>query len=165
MKRSEKGFTLIELIVAVAIICPTMLALTMTTLLLLEHHERGTNHNIVLSQVQNAGHWISHDIQMAGTVTCGESAGFPLILNIPVDTSDDTGYDVHYLFNDGKIMRQTYDSFQNLTSEAVIANYIDIEDTSFCVLAPRTYQLTVKAAKGEAAIERNYEVSQRLGSS
>lgn len=165
MKRGQKGFTLIEIIVALAIICPIVLALTMTTTLLLKHHERGTNQNIVLSQLQNAGHWISHDVQMAATVNCSEPSGFPLILNIPLDASGNNSHDIHYLFTGGKLMRQIYDSSQNLTAETLIAEYIDAEDSSFSALGSKTYRLTVKAAKDEAVESRDYEISQRLGSS
>lgn len=165
MKRRERGFFVIEIIIALAIISPIVLALTMTTTLLLRHHERGTNQNLVLCQVQNAGHWISHDVRMADNVTCGETNGFPLTLNIPLDTSGNR-QDIHYLFADGKLMRQVYNSSQNLTAETLIAEYIDIGNTSFSPLEdPNTYKLTVKATKDEAVVAREYEVNQRLSSS
>ena len=162
MQRSEKGFTLIEVIIAVAIIGIITPALAMTTTTLLTNHQQANDHNIVLHQVQNAGHWISHDVQMAKNVVFDDPNGFPLTLYIPVDTDENNDLRVDYSFDANKLKRQVHNTLDTLVSETLIAEYIDVQDTTFSNLDSNIYTLTVKASKGEAVVERIYEVSQRL---
>jgi prepilin-type N-terminal cleavage/methylation domain-containing protein len=165
MEGSEKGFTLVEMIVTAAIIGIIMAALATTVTALLTHPEQATDHNIVLCEVQNAGYWITRDVQMARNVTLDDPSGFPLTFNIPVDTDENNDLSVDYLFDGNELKRQVYDSLDTLISETVIAKYIDVADTAFGVLESNAYKLTIKASKGEAVVERSYEVSQRLTSS
>jgi len=159
MKRGEKGFTLIEVIISVAIMSSIIGAVTTTTMPLLTNPQRSSNHNIVLQQVQNAGYWISRDVQMAKTVTPGVSGGFPITLVIPVDTNPYNDETISYSFDDNNLERQV-----NGSTETMIAEYIDVADTTFSMVDSNTYQLTVKASNGEAMVERSYEVTQRLSS-
>ncbi len=164
MHRREKGYTLIEVIVTVAIMGIIMPAMAMTVTTLLTNPERATAQNIVLHQVQNASYWISRDVQMAKNVTLTEPSGFPLTLVIPVDTDENNDISVNYLLDGNKLKRQVYDSLDTLISETLIAEYIDVQDTRFATLSSNVYRLTVKASKGEAAEERSYEVNQRITS-
>lgn len=165
MQRSEKGFTLIEVMIAVAIMGLIMPVMTMTTTTLLTNHQQANDHNIVLHQVQNVGYWISRDVQMAKDVTFTDPGGFPLTLDIPVDTDESNDYSVDYLFDGNKLKRQVYDSSDTLILETLIAEYIDVQDTTFSTLGSNIYNLTVKVSKGEVVMERCYKVSQSLSSS
>jgi len=162
MKRGEKGFTLIELLIGVAITGVIIGALAMTTMTVLTNPERSTDQNVVLQEVRNAGYWISRDVQMARNLTLGEPSGFTLSIHIPVDSDENNDYRVDYLFDGDKLKRQEYDSLDNLTSETLIAEYIDTSNTTFSTLASCLYKLTVRAAKGKAIVTASYEASQRL---
>ena len=157
MKRGERGFTLIEVIISVAIMATIMGAITMTTIPLLTNPQRSSNYNIALQQVQNVGYWISRDVQMAKTVTPDVSGGFPLTLVIPVDTNPGNDQSVSYSFDGNNLERQV-----NGSAETLIAQYIDVAATTFSMVDANTYKLTVKASIGEAVVERSYEVTQRL---
>ena len=163
MKQREKGFTLIEVIVAVAISGIIMVAIAMTTVTLLTNHQRSTNQNVVLPQVQNAGGWISRDVQMAKDVIFDNPSGFPLTLDIPIDTVENNSHTVVYLFDSNKLKRQVYDFADTLISETLIAKYINIEDSTFGIQDSNIYKLTIKASKDEAVVERSYEIVQRPG--
>ena len=163
IRRREKGFTLIEVIIAMAVTSVIIVALAMTTTTLITNSQGTTERSIVLRQVQNAGYSISCDVQMAEKVTLDGTSGFPLILNIPVDTNQSNDYSVNYLFNGNKLKRQLYDSSHVLIRETVVAEYIDVGETTFTDLGSNTYELTVKASRGEATTERNYQVKPRLG--
>ena len=161
MKRGEKGFTLLELLIGVAIMGVIAVPLMMATTTLLTNPQRSTDQNVVLHQVQNAGHWISRDVQMARNVDFDEPDVF-LSLDIPFDTDENNDYSVVYLFYGSKLKREVYDSLGTLVSETLIADYIDTDNTTFSILVSGNYNLTVRAAKGEAVVTRGYEVGQRV---
>ncbi len=69
MKLGEKGFTYIELIVALAILALIGSATATATFQVLRVTERNNDHMTVVRQVQNAGYWLSRDAQMAQSVT------------------------------------------------------------------------------------------------
>ena len=166
MKRREKGFTVPEVLIGVAIMAIVVgaVAMTITTLLLNEGQAAGQN--TALPQVQNAGYWISRDVQMARIVTLDEPGVF-LRLDIPRDNIPDNDYTIDYLFDGDKLKRQVYDSLGTLTSETFIADYIDTSNTTFSVLGADAglYKLTVRASRDETGATRSYEISQRLRSS
>ncbi len=162
MKLGEKGFTVIELLLVVAITGVIVAPLTMATITLLTSPQRTADQGIVLQQVQNAGYWLSRDVQMTKTVSPGGANGFPLTLTIPMDDNPDNDYTIEYLFDGNKLKRQF--SGANLTSVTFIADYIDTDNTTFGTdntTAGGSYKLSIRAVKGEAAVTRGYEVKQR----
>ena len=164
MKRiSENGFTIIEVIVALAITGIIVPVMAMSTATLLSNNQGAVDHNIVLQQVQNVGYWISRDVQTAKTVTLTEPGGFPLTLLIPDDANEGNDYSVEYLFNGSKLKRRVYDSSHTLTAEINVAEYIELSNTTFQQI-PETnsYEITVKASQGGVVVVRSYQVSQRL---
>ncbi len=162
MKRGEKGFTLIELLIGLAITGIIIAPLTWSTITLLTSPQRSTDQNVVLQQVQNAGRWLSRDVQMAGSVNPTAPNGFPLTLTIPVDDNPDNDYTIDYVFDGSKLKRQVYNSSHTLISETLIANYIATDNTTFSTLGSKLHKLTIRASKGRAVVTMNYEVSQRL---
>ena len=163
IQRKEKGFTLIELVIGLAIMSVIIVAMGMTITTLVTNSQGTTERSVVLRQVQNAGYSISHDVQMAENVILDGTGGFPLTLDIPVDTDQNNDYIVDYLFDGNKLKRQVYDSSYTLIKETVVAEYIDVDETTFTDLGSNTYELTVRASTGEAVAERSYQVKQRLG--
>ena len=162
MKRGEKGFTLIELLIGLAITGVIIGPLAMATTTLLTNPQRTADQGVVLQQVQNAGHWISRDVQMARSVDSTDPNGFPVTFSMPVDTDENNDYSIVYLFDSNKLKREFYDASPTLISETLIADYIDTDNSTFSALGASLYQLTVRASKGEAAVRRVYEVGQRL---
>ena len=162
IRRKEKGFTLIELIVGLAITSVIIVAMGMTITTLVTNSQGTTERSTALRQVQNAGYSISRDVQMAKTVTPDGTSGFPLTLDIPIDTDESNDYSVDYLFDGDKLKRQVYDSSDTLIKETVVAEYIDVAETTFIDLGLNTYELTIRASTGEAVTERSYQVEQRL---
>jgi len=166
MKRREKGFTLLEVLIGVAIMAIVVgaVAMTITTLLLNEGQVAGQN--TALPQVQNAGYWISRDVQMARIVTLGEPGVF-LRLDIPRDDNPEHDYTIDYVFDSDKLKREVYDSLGTPTSETFIAEYIDTGNTTFSALGAEAglWKLTVRASRDGTGVTRSYEISQRLSPS
>jgi prepilin-type N-terminal cleavage/methylation domain-containing protein len=164
IRRREKGFTLIEVLVGLAIMSVIILAMGMTVTTIVTNSRGTTERSVVLREVQNAGYSISRDVQMADDVTLDGTSGFPLILDIPVDTDENNNYSVNYLLDGDQIIRQVYDSSDILIRERAVAEYIDVGATTFSALSFNTYELTIKAYNGEAVAERSYQIKQRIGS-
>jgi prepilin-type N-terminal cleavage/methylation domain-containing protein len=164
MRSGERGFTLIEVVIALALVSMVTAGSVMTTAALLANHEQCNDRTIVLVQAQNAGGSISRDVQMAKGLVLGEPGGFPLTLDIPVDADENNDYSVVYLFDGDQLKRQVYDPSAALISESVAARYIDGGETTFSFLEANSYRLTLKAVKGEAVVVRGYEVTPRIAS-
>ena len=162
---AEKGFTLLEAVIGIAIMAIVVGAITITTTTLLKNYGQAAEQNTVLPQVQNAGHWISRDVQTARNITASDPTGFPLSLRIPIDMDENNDNSVNYTFEGTKLKRKVYDSSETLVSETLIADHIDTDNTTFNTLNAtiNLYQLTVRAVKDNGSATRIYEISQRVG--
>ena len=163
MKRGGKGFTLVELLLALAITGLIVAPTTMATIGLVRGSKLANDRHIILQQVHNASHSISRDVEMAKDVTLSDPNGFPLIIAIPVDNDENNDYSIHYLFDDNKLKRRLYDSSDNLISETLIGECIDAENTTFIALENGAYKLDIRASRGETAVTMSYELSLRAG--
>ena len=164
MKQREKGFSLLEVLIGLAIVAIIVVPITMTTTMIVRSSRQAAAQNAVLPQVQNAGYWISRDVQIASGIDLGDpnGNGFPLSLDIPTDDNPAHDYGIEYSFEGNKLMRRVYDSSETVT---FIADWIDIDNTVFSLVddaTPGHYRLTVRAAKGEAVVTRSYEIKQRI---
>jgi len=165
MRRWQKGFTLLEIVVGLGIVGAIVTTVAMTTTTLMANSQKPSTEQTLLQQVQNAGYWISRDVQMAGNVTTTDPNGFPLILAVPIDDDPNHDYTIKYIFNGDTLKRQLYDSSDNLTSETLIAQYVDTDNTTFSNVEADLYKLSIRATLDNEAVTASYEVKQRLASS
>lgn len=84
LNRNQRGYTLIELIVALAIIGFITGGIATTIFQVFDVNERTSNHMTAVRQVQNAGFWVSHDTQMAQTVELECPEEHPVGLKFPL---------------------------------------------------------------------------------
>jgi prepilin-type N-terminal cleavage/methylation domain-containing protein len=164
VKQGEKGFTLIEVVIGVAIMALVVGAIATTTTTILMNYGQAAEQNVVLPQVQNAGYWISRDVQMASGITPSGPNGFPLYLDIPVDTDEDNDYVIEYLFEEGNNLIRDDSSQPIESSKTLIAVHIDTDNTIFSTVdaAAGHYRFTVTAAKDGAGVTMSYEIKQRI---
>lgn len=159
--KNQRGFTLVGLMLAIAISGVVTAGVTMTMLQVLDGSARINDHMTAVRQVQSAGYWISHDVQMAKTVEpepAPDPDGFPLDLVIPVDPVND--YSISYLLDGDKLKRQVYGF-----PETLIAEYIDPDPTKTkCEFIDGVLIFTVTATVQEQSETRVYEVIRRPGS-
>jgi prepilin-type N-terminal cleavage/methylation domain-containing protein len=80
LHKNQKGFTLVELLVAILITAIIVASVTMAIFQVFTGNARTSNHMTAVRQVQEAGYWVSHDTQMSNNVTTSGATGFPLIL-------------------------------------------------------------------------------------
>jgi prepilin-type N-terminal cleavage/methylation domain-containing protein len=81
IKRKQKAFTLLELVVAMSIATIISLAVASLTYQTVKINARSANHQLAVSQLQNAVNSLSRDTQQAQNVYPKNSSG----VNLPVD--------------------------------------------------------------------------------
>ena len=162
MRQRQKGFTLIEIVLALGIAGAVVATIAMTVTTLMINSQQPTTQQILLQQVKSTGYWIPRDIQMSSNVTLSGPNGFPFTVNIPVDQNPNNDYTVKYLFDNDNLKRQQFDSSGNLTAESVIAQYVATDNTTFESGAESLYKLTIRVSMGEEAVTASYEVQKRL---
>ena len=164
MSKTEKGFTLLELVIGSAIMAVVVGAIATTITVLFLNYGQAAGQNSALPQVQNAGFWITRDIQTSRNVTGTDPTGFPLSLKIPVDTDENNDNRAEYIFEGNKLKRELYNSSEVLISETLIADYLVTGNCTFATINAtlRYYRLTVTAIREGEVVTRVYDVGQRL---
>jgi prepilin-type N-terminal cleavage/methylation domain-containing protein len=138
MHKDQRGLTLTELILAIAITVIITAVITLTIFQMITGSVRNNNHMTAVRQVQSAGYWVSHDAQMAKSIT-PPGGGFPLTLTWEeweVWGEDPKNHEVIYTLEDKKLRREhvTEDPKGNITTEvAFVAEYINSDDeNTYC---------------------------------
>ena len=158
----ERGFTLVELLVAVSIAAAIVGVMTMTIITMMRVGPQNNAQSIVFTQVQNAGLWISRDAMMADNVTTRETSDFlSLYWN---DASDPPQqHTVNYVIEDAVLKRQT--SPEGETTQ--VAEYIDsppYTSASFTAsdnVTKAKLVITVQSSFGDAQTQRTYTITPR----
>ncbi|MBM3155157.1 MAG: hypothetical protein FJ008_07450 [Chloroflexi bacterium] len=154
----NRGLTLVELLVAIAIGTAIVGVMSMSIVSILKITPLNNDRAVVFQQVQNAGYHISRDVQMAQVVTPEPSSG--VLVSIVWDEWNGTHNEVEYVFDGDKLRRK----LNGASPGRLIAEYVVVADTSFGAVGggDGTYRLTMKASKGEASLQRTYDVTTRL---
>jgi len=152
----EKGFTYIELVIALAIAVLVGGAASSATFQVLKNSECQGNHMTAVRQVQNAGYWIAHDTRMAQSIST-DNLTPPDFLALSWTAGDE--YQVVYTLEDmpdgafKKINReQSINGIPDATT--FIAQHIDPAVTD-CAFAAGKLSLTVKATVGGGAARQS----------
>jgi prepilin-type N-terminal cleavage/methylation domain-containing protein len=164
---SEKGVTLIELLVTISILAVVMAATSMTIITLMRLSPQSKDWAIALRQVQNAGYWISRDVQMSQTIDVDTDPGTPifLTLTLPQDSDSDNNITIVYQFEsiDGEQWLVRTESIRgSIVGQTAIAQYISPDETTANYDDPDdqyggTLTFTIKATSGNGPVTRDYE--------
>ena len=172
LHKDQRGITLIELIIVIAITGIITAGITMTIFQVFNMNTRASNRMTAVSQVQQAGKLVSEDILEAQSVNATGSSGFPLTLTWTDEGGTGDLHTIIYTLEDGELWRS--ESVEGEEGEIVtrVAEHIDPDQTS-CVTEPEdadpedvevvTFKVT--ATVGEQSETRVYEVKPRPGSS
>jgi len=170
LKKDQRGFTLLELLIAMLLTGIITGSITMTILQVFNMNTRTSNHMTAVRQVQHAGFWVSPDVQMAQGVVTGGSPGVLLTLTWTAPGTGD--HEVIYTLEDMSgglqiLWREHYIDIglgPELDSTTKVAEYIDPAETSFTPEGD-AYIFKVTANVGGQSETREYEVKPRPGSS
>ncbi len=163
INKNQKGFTLIELIVAMAVTGFITGGITMSIFQLINIEARTSNHMTAVKEVQNAGYWVSHDAPMAQDVDDNDDPGTPELELVTLTWTewDNTVHQVTYTLQGTELWRDDSGSGQQMR----VAQYIDSISCQRDPLDNRKLIVTMTATVGggwqEASETRTYEVVPR----
>jgi prepilin-type N-terminal cleavage/methylation domain-containing protein len=102
--RGQKGFTAIEVLVAVSIASVLGGGVVMSISQVLNTSVQNSDHTVATKQVRNVIYWVRRDAKMAQIVQVDAGAsGLPLVLSW--DEWDNTQHEITYTLVDDKLMR------------------------------------------------------------
>lgn len=175
MRKQEIGFTIIELLVATAIMALASVAAGMAIYQVFGGTEVNNDHMTALHQVQNAGYWISRDSQMAMSVNTTDELSFPHFFHIGWTEWDDDGtpsyHLIHYTLENGSgnlySLKRTHMSTGALTEEMMVADYIfyqpGIEYSSNATCNNTSILVNITSIFDDTKESREYEIDRRAG--
>jgi prepilin-type N-terminal cleavage/methylation domain-containing protein len=157
LKDGQRGFTLIELIIAIAIAAVITGGITAAIMQILTINHRDSNHMIAVRQVQQAGKEVSKDALQAQAVNATLTEG--LVALAWQEWGSNETHQVTYSVDDGELWRSESISGKEPTDTRV-AQYIDSNQTSF-LQDGDAWLFTVTAVVGTESETRIYEIRPR----
>ena len=164
MKASEKGFTLIEIIISMTIMALASSAAGTAIFQILRNTERNSDHMTVVRQVQNAGYWISRDAQMAQSTTTDNLTlpDFLVASWTEWDASGNPTYHTARYFFEGLtngigMLKRNHRSTAGADEYTLIAQYIYYNPSDVANTSNASYQSSVLTVKLTALVEQTME--------
>ncbi len=160
MRTGEKGFTLLELIVAAGIMVLIGGATSVASAQVFKQSELQGNRIAAASQVQNGGNWVSRDARMAHTITTGLTQPDFVRFDWNEERTDNS-YQVVYRFESmsaGNMKNLIRSESVNGTQSALtlVAVYIDPDSQkTSCQLSGGILELTITATVGNGAYQES----------
>ena len=173
--KGQRGISLVELLVAIAIVGALSAGIAMLISQIITGNTRTSNHMIAVRQVQQAGKDLSQDTLQAQNITALGDRGFPLIMEWTAWGSGPTHEVVYTLEDmpgglaDTQQLRRTYiqytDGQKTYESSRIVAQYIVPDETS-CDVGAKKAHFTITASVGgdppyEGRETRVYEADRR----
>jgi len=157
LSRNQKGFTLVEVLVAIAITALIGTTISVATTQLFSVSVADKNRMEAIKQVENALHYINRDAQMAQTLSPTDPDNFLVLTwnewkeGVDTDASGPTGtfHEVTYKNDSGQLKRVEIIKPDPATTETktnIVAN--KISDASSCSIANSVLTVSITATTG-----------------
>ena len=157
----QRGYTMIEMIAGLALAGLLTVGLAAYLVGAMNVVDDSNDRTQSLMQVENAGFWVTRDVQMSENMTFGENAGFPWELRWK-DT-DYNKYVVTYSVNGTDLTRSLFQSTDNSTRSVLVARDIDPAPASTNVSrSGDMVAFNVTSNAGGIAVNRVFTVQSRM---
>lgn len=149
LKMNQSGFTLIELMVSLAIISMITLGATLANAQIINQTSRNEDFTTASRQALNAVHWISRDAQMSHDITGWE--GFPLTEDLTISWTewDNSECVAVYSVQDNNLSRSYTVDGGSAQVTLIATNINDDEALTDCVYADGTLTVKITSTVGE----------------
>jgi len=154
--KNQKGFTLIEMLVALAITALISTGITMSIFQVFNINALTSNRVIAITEVENAVYWIRRDANMAQSIITDDDTMTPEteVLTLAWVGYESAGNKISYTHAGSELRRKvtTYDSsgVETATSQMLVAKHTAISIDGVTV--------TITASVGDVEEARTYEV-------
>jgi prepilin-type N-terminal cleavage/methylation domain-containing protein len=156
----QKGYTVIEMVIGLALVGILGFGVTGFTMHTLSYGAESNNKMQALMQVENAGYWMSRDVQMSANISLGENAGFPLELTwLDIDQND---YQVLYSLTGSEIQRTLAKNGQEDLQTTIAQSINPAIDLTSCTYIDGLFIFKVTATLGSNDVTRTYQIKKRL---
>jgi len=148
--KEQAGFTLIELIAAMAITGLISLGATISSFQVLTQTTKNSDYTTANRNAMNAIHWISRDAMMAQTIN--GTVGFPQTSSLSLKWVewDSTSHTANYSLENGNLFRIYSDGGQ--VNRTLIAEDINPDaDSTFCSSDNGVLTVTITSSVGEGS--------------
>lgn len=167
LRECQRGITLVELLVALAIIAAIGASIVMATYQLLTLSAQSNEEQVAVSQVRAVEHWLTRDVLSSqGEIVEDEinPSGFPLVLGWTA--YDGTEHIVTYSLLDSyptplKKLQRVEEEDLTPTGTLIVADYIDGTLTTCSFDDERTLTVTIAARSDDYTAIRTFEAQQR----
>ena len=168
LHKDQRGLTLIELVIVIAITGLITAGITMTIFQVFDMNTRTTNRMVAVSQVQHAGKLVSEDILEAHPDMIRDNPPGETFLVLGWTAQNGTVHAVNYTLeympaSEFQILWREHIIDGVVDSTTKVAEHIDLVQTS-CVWAGGVLTFEVTATVGEQSETRIYKVKPRPGS-
>jgi len=113
LKKGEKGLTLLELIIAIAITSLITGGVATIVYQIYTVSARSSNHMVAVRQVQEAGYWLSTYAYTSQNTTITGVSGFPLVLKW-IDFNENAYQKIEFILNSSGLSGNYYVSNDNI---------------------------------------------------
>jgi prepilin-type N-terminal cleavage/methylation domain-containing protein len=157
INKNQRGFTLIEMLISVAIISAIIGGIATTTFQMYTYNAQSNAHMNAIKQVENAFHWISRDATMAQTVLDTDDPATTGVTEFLVLNWTEWNNDIHrvaYVLEGNEFQRR-HSVNNGEAKQIALAQYIEPANTT-CnwddVLGKLTVALTATVSHGSQVV-------------
>ena len=158
--KKQNGYGLIEMVIGLALTGILATGITTFTVQTITESTRSNNHMQAMMQLENAGFWISRDVQMSGNITLGPDAGFPLQLTR--EDADLNEYQVTFTLAENRIQRSQIKNGGAPTQTLIAENINPAPSLTNISYSGDLLLFNVTSTFGNKDTSRSYQIKKRL---
>jgi type II secretory pathway pseudopilin PulG len=160
MRKKQSGYGLIETIAGLGLAGLLTLGITTFTIQTITEGARANNRMQAVMQVENAGYWVTRDVQMSANLTLGDDAGFPFQLFW--EDIDNNEYQVTYDISDNTIKRYFIQNDEEAVQTLIANNINSTPSLTNISFVDGLLVFVVTSTSADFDVGETYQIKKRL---